>query len=151
MLRSILFMDKLAIFVLPYISVVSEKVAALNKVWKSLNLHIVALHGGSSNYIDDSVKLAVCTIEKANSVINRLIEEGRLDSVGIVVIDELHMIADNFRGSILEVFLTKVNILASSTCQIVGLSATLPDTDDLCEFMSATSFVTQYRPLELGT
>ena len=36
--------------------------------------------------------VAVCTIEKANSLINRLLEEGRLSELGIIVIDELHMV-----------------------------------------------------------
>lgn len=46
--------------------------------------------GGGSLPKDTSV--AVCTIEKANSLINRLLEEGRLSELGIIVIDELHMV-----------------------------------------------------------
>lgn len=37
--------------------------------------------------------MAVCTIEKANSLINRLLEEGRLSELGTIVIDELHMVS----------------------------------------------------------
>lgn len=47
-------------------------------------------HGGGTLPKDTSV--AVCTIEKANSLINRLLEEGRLSELGIIVIDELHMV-----------------------------------------------------------
>lgn len=46
--------------------------------------------GGGSLPKDMSV--AVCTIEKANSLVNRLLEEGRLSELGIIVIDELHMV-----------------------------------------------------------
>lgn len=46
--------------------------------------------GGGSLPKDTSV--AVCTIEKANSLINRMLEEGRLSEIGTIVIDELHMV-----------------------------------------------------------
>lgn len=37
--------------------------------------------------------MAVCTIEKANSLVNKLLEEGRLSELAIIVIDELHMVS----------------------------------------------------------
>jgi len=48
--------------------------------------------GGSSLTKDTAV--AVCTIEKANSLVNKLLEEGRLSELAILVIDELHMVCD---------------------------------------------------------
>jgi hypothetical protein len=36
---------------------------------------------------------AFCTIEKANSMINKMIEEGTLDQLCVIVIDELHMVS----------------------------------------------------------
>lgn len=47
--------------------------------------------GGSSLTKDTSV--AVCTIEKANVLVNKLLEEGRLSELAILVIDELHMVS----------------------------------------------------------
>ena len=60
-----------------------------------------------------SVDIAVCTIEKANSLLNRLLEENKvLSSLGIVVVDEMHMIGDPHRGYLLELFLTKIRYIA---------------------------------------
>lgn len=60
-----------------------------------------------------SVDIAVCTIEKANSLLNRLLEENKaLCSLGIVVVDEMHMIGDPHRGYLLELFLTKIRYIA---------------------------------------
>jgi len=49
--------------------------------------------------------IAVCTIEKANAVVNRLMEDGQLDRLCCVVLDELHMINDRHRGYLLELLL----------------------------------------------
>jgi DNA polymerase theta len=40
----------------------------------------------------------VCTIERANALVNRLLESGELGRLCVVVVDELHMISDDHRG-----------------------------------------------------
>ena len=41
--------------------------------------------------IDSEVDIAVCTIERANILVNRMLEEGTLHQISFVAIDELHM------------------------------------------------------------
>ena len=56
--------------------------------------------------------------------VNKLIEEDSLtDTIGTVVVDELHLAGDGSRGYLLEVMLSKILFLARQT-QIIGLSAT---------------------------
>lgn len=57
---------------------------------------------------------------------NAAIEECSIDKLGIVVIDELHMITDSSRGYILELMATKLLSLEGNVqVQVVGMSATL--------------------------
>ena len=57
------------------------------------------------------VDIAVCTIEKANSLLNRLMDEKKVSTLGVVVVDEMHMIGDPHRGYLLELFLTKIRFV----------------------------------------
>ena len=59
----------------------------------------------------NAVDIAVCTIEKANSLLNRLLEENKVSTLGVVVVDEMHLIGDPHRGYLLELFLTKIHFV----------------------------------------
>lgn len=55
---------------------------------------------------------------------NTAIDDCSIGTLGVVVIDELHMLADDSRGYILELMATKLLSLQQSV-QIIGMSATL--------------------------
>ena len=56
--------------------------------------------------------IAICTIEKANSIVNRMLEDGSLSDLGCVVVDELHLLGDPSRGYLLELLLTKIRYMS---------------------------------------
>ena len=65
----------------------------LEVLLEPLGKHVRSYYGNQGGgTLPKDTSVAVCTIEKANSLINRLLEEGRLSEVGIIVIDELHMV-----------------------------------------------------------
>lgn len=100
----------------------------------------------------DAVDIAICTIEKANSIVNKLLEQKKLDTVGVIVVDEIHLISDPGRGYILELLLTKAIFCSKklgTNIQIVTMSATLPNSELLTTWLKAEYFHTDYRPVEL--
>lgn len=53
--------------------------------------------------------MALCTIEKSNQLINALLSNGLLYKVvGIIVIDEIHLVRDGQKGSLLNTMLSKI-------------------------------------------
>ncbi|XP_073110579.1 helicase and polymerase-containing protein TEBICHI isoform X1 [Elaeis guineensis] len=172
MLRRVISTGKMALLVLPYVSICAEKAEHLELLLEPLGKHVRSFYGnqgGASLPKDTSV--AVCTIEKANSLINRLLEEGRLSELGIIVIDELHMVGDQHRGYLLELMLTKLryasgegNLESSSGessgsssgkadpshgFQIVGMSATMPNVAAVADWLQAALYQTDFRPVPL--
>lgn len=100
----------------------------------------------------DRVNIAICTIEKANSIINRLLEQDKLSDIGIIVLDEIHLLSDHNRGYILELLLAKILYYCrkyNHKIQIITMSATLPNTELLCEWLLAEHYVTDFRPVAL--
>ncbi|KAL0632288.1 hypothetical protein Q9L58_008851 [Maublancomyces gigas] len=166
-IRQVIAERKKAIIVVPYIAIVQEKTKFLKKVlekvrvmadskghwdkqkrWRSVN--IVGFHSGAKSRLGwKELDLAVCTIEKANALINAAIEDCSIDHLGVVVFDELHMLGDPHRGPILELLATKILCLSEEHIQIVGMSATLANVHVLAAWLHAQAYECTYRPIPL--
>ncbi|TGZ76073.1 hypothetical protein CRM22_000012 [Opisthorchis felineus] len=166
-----------ALVILPFVSVSREKLFYLQKLFTGLGVRVGGFMAGQSPPGGlSTVNAAVCTIEKANSMVNRLVEEGRLGELGLVIVDELHLIGDAHRGYLLELLLTKLlvhsrrvrqesqvdsSLLPSQSSlatqssrkfkgvQIVGMSATLPNLRLLGDWLDAAVYTTTFRPVPL--
>lgn len=139
--------EKKALLVLSYVALVQEKLRWLRKVvqgisketasreskWPSMwrnrgnknTVRVTGFYGGSKlNSTWADMDIAVCTIEKANSLVNAAIDDCSIENLGVVVMDEIHFTNDESRGYILELMATKLLSLEQGV-QIVGMSATL--------------------------
>uniref|UniRef100_A0A8C3R617 DNA polymerase theta n=1 Tax=Cyanoderma ruficeps TaxID=181631 RepID=A0A8C3R617_9PASS len=163
-LKRVLETRKKALLILPFVSVAKEKKCYLKALFQEVDVRVEGYMGsmapaGRFSALD----VAVCTIEKANGLINRLIEENKMDSLGVVVVDELHMLGDSHRGYLLELLLTKVRYVTEKVAkrhtkstspgfggiQIVGMSATLPNLGLLASWLDAELYCTDFRPVPL--
>ncbi|KAH7617243.1 putative Helicase and polymerase-containing protein TEBICHI [Nannochloris sp. 'desiccata'] len=145
-----------ALVVLPYISIVSEKTEHLSRLLRPIKTTVRGYYGAmdsssSSPLAPNGEAVAVCTIEKANVCINRLLQEGRLAELSCIVIDELHMIANPQRGVGVELLLSKIlhQKDVGGHIQIIGMSATMGGLESLRKWLRARLFLTNYRPVPL--
>ncbi|KAL4711667.1 hypothetical protein ACJJTC_003434 [Scirpophaga incertulas] len=153
--KTILEHQKKVIIILPFVSIVREKMFYLQDILTSSGIRVEGFMGSQSPSGGlKAVHVAICTIEKANSLINRLLDEGNISELGAVIVDELHLLGDPHRGYILELLLTKIKYMTQKFddihIQIIGMSATLPNLDMLANWLDAELFITQFRPIPLN-
>ncbi len=71
-----------------------------------------------------------------------------LDSVRLFVADEIHLVGDHHRGPTIETILAKVLTFVPEA-QILGLSATVSNSDVLAEWLGARLVDVKWRPVRL--
>ncbi|EGI59836.1 PREDICTED: DNA polymerase theta [Acromyrmex echinatior] len=155
LIKTVLEKKKKVIFILPFVSVVREKMYYFQDLLSDVGIKVYGFMGGSvppGGFATTDV--AVATIEKANSLVNRLMEENDLSSLGAVIIDELHLLGDPNRGYLLELLLTKLKYMTihnnDVNIQLIGMSATLPNLTLLAKWLNAELYKTEFRPIPLN-
>ena len=116
---------KKAIYIVPFVSLVLEKEKYFKKILSFYNknnkprdkIKAKGFHGelGAGGMLKVSEDIIVCTIEKANGILNSFISRGRVDRIGCIVIDEMHTLGHSFNGFLLEMLISKVRYLESKS------------------------------------
>ncbi len=94
----------------------------------------------------DRLDILVATSEKADGLLRR--GSPWLDRLGVVVADEVHLMRDPDRGPTLEVSLTRLR-QRYPDLQVVALSATIGNSEELAEWLGARHIASSYRPVPL--
>ncbi|KMQ92613.1 dna polymerase theta-like protein [Lasius niger] len=155
LIKTILERKKKVIFILPFVSVVREKMYYFQDLLSDIGIRVEGFMGGTVPHGGfAATHVAIATIEKANSLVNRLMEENDLSSLGAVIIDELHLLGDPNRGYLLELLLTKLKYMTirndDINIQLIGMSATLPNLILLAKWLNAELYKTEFRPIPLN-
>lgn len=153
MIQNVLKRQKKVVIILPYISVVREKMYYLQDLLRSSAIRVEGFFGGYTPPGGfESVDVAILTIEKANSIVNKLLEQKKINQIGLIVVDEVHLISDPGRGYILELLLAKALFYSwkfSCCIQLVAMTATLPNANLLSKWLNAEYYQTDFRPIPL--
>jgi len=89
--------------------------------------------------------LIYCTNEKLDSLIRHQAEW--LRDIGLLVIDEIHEL-DSDRGATLEMVISKLRFIVPDL-QVLALSATIPNSKEIADWLKAGLVESDYRPVKL--
>ena len=95
----------------------------------------------------DGVSITVATYEKWYYML--VDKPTRLRAKSLVIMDELQTLGDPYRGSVVEALLTWTLAKAPNS-QIIGLSATVPNINELAGWLGAKVVSISDRPVPLG-
>ena len=88
----------------------------------------------------------ITTNEKADSLLRHRAKW--MDEISLVIADEVHLLNDAERGPTLEVVLARL-MQVNPDVQILALSATISNVDEIAEWLRAKQVTTEWRPVSL--
>jgi helicase len=137
-----------ALYIVPLRALASEKAAEF-RAFEAFGLSVGVSTG---NYESEESWLGDCDVVVATSEkVDSLVRNGAewLADLTCVVADEVHLVDDASRGPTLEVTLAKLRSLADP--QVVALSATVGNADEVADWLDAELVDSTWRPIDLKT
>jgi len=148
-LRAILAQGRKAAWLVPQRSLTDELDRDLD-LWRRRGLHIERLSG--EHRLDlpciRDADLWVTTTEKFESICRTASLRDALEEVGVLIVDEVHLLGDPARGPVLEGVLARMRDRRSRT-RLVGLSATVSNSEEIASWLEARLVPIAWRPSRL--
>jgi len=150
LVSEIVMVDKLlreggkAVYLVPLKALAEEKYREF-KSWEALGIRVAATTGDydSTDEWLGRYDIIVATSEKFDSLLRH--RPSWVRDVRLIVADEVHLIGSYDRGATLEVILSHM----LGKAQILALSATVGNAEELAEWLDAELVVSDWRPVEL--
>lgn len=136
-----------AIYIVPLKALANEKFKDFKKRYD--HLIKIAMSIGDTDSADPYLTeydLIITTSEKLDSLIRH--HTPWLKYVKTVIIDEIHLLNDPERGPTLEILITILKDILKNI-QLIGLSATIGNPEELAEWLNAELIVDDWRPVKL--
>ena len=144
---NVISQGKKVVYLVPLRALASEKYGTFKKKYSSLGIK-VALSIGDFDNSDpwlSGYDLIVCTCEKFDSLLRHGMSW--FSDIGLVVVDEIHLLNSPDRGPTLEIILTRIKRFISP--EIIALSATISNYKELAGWLSAKAIKSNFRPVKL--
>ena len=146
-IKNIMEKEGKAIYIVPLKALATEKYKEFTKKYGAIckiNLSIGDLDK-EDKYLE-KYDLIIATAEKLDSLIRH--HSPWLKQVKTVIVDEIHLLNDPGRGPTLEVLITILKQLLPKI-QLIALSATIGNPEELAEWLKAKLIKDNWRPVEL--
>lgn len=154
-------LEKKALYLAPMKALAEEKMADWSDKSHTFSQYKITvltgdyeLNADKANQLQNS-NIILCTSEMLDSKTRNYMTNTWLHNIGVIVIDEAHLIGSKERGPRLETALMRFNEY-NSQCQFVFMSATVPNVDDYLEWIKKLTnretilIKSNYRPCKLN-
>ena len=146
---------KLIIYLSPLRALASEKYQEFKKLEKlegdakriRVGISTGDFAGRTDRRLGERYDVLVMTNERMDLAIRRGADW--IDNVGLIIIDEVHLIGDEGRGPTLEMILTRMKMMQVPP-QVVGLSATVTNAKQIADWLSCALVDSDWRPVPLA-
>ena len=137
--------DKKAIYIVPLKALASEKYQDFQERYSELDVRMAVGNKDEAGERFETADVVVATSEKLDSMLRH--NPSWIHDIGLVVVDEIHLLTSPNRGPTLEVTISRLRELLDF--QMLGLSATISNSDELADWLDAELVESDYRPVEL--
>ncbi len=149
MIKAVLQSSGRCLYIAPLKALASEKYQDFQKKYEPLGIKIGIATGDldSPSRNLNRYQILIATAEKVDSLL-RSRAKWLIDSLSVVVLDEIHFINDGSRGPTLEILTARIKQL-NPNIQIVALSATVSNAKEMAAWLKAECVESTWRPIPL--